>query len=589
MQMHVLDADLQPVPPGATGEIYIGGVGVARGYLNQPETTAAKFLSVALDGVESRLYKTGDLARALPDGNLEYLGRTDHQVKIRGYRIELGEIEVALARHPTVRDCAVLAREDGGDKRLVAYIIGRGNHRPAADELRGFLLERLPAYMVPAAFVTLAEFPLTVNGKVDRDALPAPIERGAAGERPFRAPSETLEIQLVGIWEEILNVRPIGATDNFFDIGGDSLKAVVLTAKVEEVRGRHIPPALLMEENTIEKLARAIHRLDLEPHDKTIVAVQPNGGLPPLYLVPGIGGMALGLSYLAQHLGKDQPLFGLQARGIKNDESPCGSIVEIARYYVDAVRSAQPNGPYFIGGYSFGGVVAFEVARQLEAGGQKVGILAILDTEAPGQRRFDFSGFVQNLPFWMNDFVLRRDRRQVLADARTKVKNLSKGVLNKIARPLGFEAVPVNIEDEVAMPDEFPERYRRVIAAHYQALLNYRPGLYSGRITLFRTRAQPLFRAHVDNGWRRLARGGVEIYAVNGVHEDFMQEPYVSSLADRMRVALEKSRTPSGARRPNVEDVSTVHGRSFDSRLPWPLRPIPRFVQTLITAIFGDL
>ncbi|HEY1374737.1 MAG TPA: amino acid adenylation domain-containing protein [Candidatus Binatia bacterium] len=589
MQMHVLDADLRPVEPGSTGEIYIGGAGVARGYLNQPETTAAKFVSVALDGVDSRLYKTGDLAHALPDGNLEYLGRTDHQVKIRGYRIELGEIEVALARHPTVRDCAVLAREDGGDKRLVAYIVGRDNHGPAADELRGFLLERLPAYMVPAAFVTLPEFPLTVNGKVDRDALPAPDDRVAAGERPFRAPSETLEIQLAGIWEEVLNVRPIGATDNFFEIGGDSLKAVVLTAKIEEVRGRHIPPALLMEENTIEKLARAIHRLDLEPHDKTIVAVQRNGGFAPLYLVPGIGGMVLGLSYLAQHLGKDQPLFGLQARGIKNDESACGSIEEMARYYVDAIRAAQPDGPYFIGGYSFGGVVAFEIARQLETAGQKLGILAILDTEAPDRRRFDFPGFVQNLPFWMNDFVLRRERRQVVADVRTKVKNISKGMLNKVSRPLGFRAMPANIEDEVAMPNEFPERYRRVIAAHYQALLDYRPGLYSGRITLFRTRAQPLFRAHADNGWRRLAQGGVEIYPVDGVHEDFMVEPHVSCLARQMRIALEKSRTPSNLRNPTLDDVSRVHRRSVDSRLPWPLRPIPRFVQTLITAIFGEL
>ncbi len=589
MQMHVLDADLRSVAHGSIGEIYIGGVGVARGYLNQPETTAAKFLSVNIERVESRLYKTGDLARALSDGNLEYLGRTDHQVKIRGYRIELGEIEVALARHPTVRDCAVLAREHGGDRQLVGYVVARDKLRPDAGELRGFLLERLPPYMVPAAFVTLPEFPLTVNGKVDRDALPAPVERVVAGERSFRAPSETLEIQLAGIWEQLLNVRPIGATDNFFEIGGDSLKAVVLTAKIEEVRGRHIPPALLMEENTIEKLARAIHRLDMEPHDDTIVAVQPNGRLAPLYFVPGIGGMVLGLSYLAQHLGKDQPLFGLQARGIKNDESPCGSIEEMARYYVDAIRAAQPNGPYFIGGYSFGGVVAFEIARQLEAAGQKLGILAILDTEAPNQRRFDFPGFIHNLPFWMNDFVFRRDRRQVVADVQMKVKNVCKVVFNKIACPFGFEALPANIEDEVAMPDEFPERYRRVIAAHYRALLDYRPGPYSGRIMLFRTRAQPLFRAHADNGWRCLAQGGVEIYVVDGVHEDFMVEPYVSSLAGQLRIALERSRAPSNVRQPSLENVSSVHGRPLDSRLPWLIRPIPRFVQTLITAIFGEL
>jgi len=549
MQMHILDGDWKPVAAGDTGEIYIGGVGVARGYLNQPETTQAKFLTLALNGAPpARVYKTGDLARALPDGALEYLGRTDHQVKIRGYRIELGEIEVALAQHPAVRDCVVLAREERGEKRLVGYVIGHGGKAPGPDELRGFLHERLPVYMVPAAFVALDAFPLTVNGKIDRDALPSPDERSRALDTPVMAPTETLELQLLGIWEEILAVRPIGITDNFFDIGGDSLKAVLMATKVEEVRGRHIPPAILLEENTIQKLARAIHRLDLEPHDKTIVPVQAKGHLPPLYLVPGIGGMVLGLSYLAQRLGTNQPLCGLQARGIKDMESPCESIEEVARHYIGAIRAAQPQGPYFIGGYSFGGVVAFEMARQLHADGRQVGILAIFDTEAPLPQPFDFWGFIRNLPFWLTDFVLRRHPFTVAADVFGKIRSLSTRVAEKIAPRVGMQGPKRQIEDDVEMPSHWPERYRRVIEAHYKALLAYKPGLYPGIMTLFRTKAQPLLRAHADNGWGRLVQGTVEIYSVDGQHMNFLQEPYVRSVATQLRIALEKSRNRAGMR-----------------------------------------
>jgi thioesterase domain-containing protein/acyl carrier protein len=569
MEMNVLDAELKPVATGETGEIYIGGVGVARGYLNQPETTHAKFVTVGLNGsAPRRLYKTGDLARELPDKNLEYLGRTDHQVKIRGYRIELGEIEVALAQHPAVRDCVVLARDDDSDRRLVGYIVGRDAAEPSFDELRNFLQERLPAYMVPIAFVTLPAFPLTVNGKIDRDALPAPGEQQRTGERSFIPPSETLELQLAEIWQETLGVRPIGVTDNFFEIGGDSLNAVLMMTRVEEVRGRHIPPAMLLEENTIQKLARAIHKLDLQPYDETIVTVQGKGHLPPLYLVPGIGGMVLGLSYLAQRLGTQQPLFGLQARGVKNSETPCESIEEMAKYNIEAIRVAQPKGPYFIGGYSFGGVVAFEMARQLHAAGEQIGALAIFDTEAPVPQRFDFKAFVYNLPFWLMDFVLRRNPSEVAVNVLRKVRNFSIAMLGKVVPPLGLRAPARSIEDDVEMPRNWPERYRRVIEVHYKALLAYQAAPYTGSVTLFRTKAQPLFRAHADNGWGHLTLGGVEIYQIDGRHMDFLQEPYVRSLATQLRIALEKSRNRMGIRPQLLTRVPA--GRSLEAAYSSP-------------------
>ncbi|HEY2988056.1 MAG TPA: amino acid adenylation domain-containing protein [Candidatus Binatia bacterium] len=567
MEMHLLGADLQPVAAGEIGELHLSGVGLARGYLNQPETTQAKFIYRA-DG--TRLYKTGDLARALPDGNLEYLGRTDHQVKVRGFRIELGEIEVALSQHSAVRDCVVVAREEAsGDRRLVAYVVGADPTTAAISELQNFLQQRLPGYMAPSAFVVLDGLPLTVNGKVDRDALPDPAEHRPTREpSSFKAPSDSLEKQLTEVWEEILGIRPIGVSENFFELGGDSLQAVLIAAKIEEIRGRHIPPSVLIEENTIEKLARAIHRLDIEPRDTTVVAVQPKGNLPPLFLAAGIGGLVLGQSYLARRLGNDQPLYGLQARGVRDSESPCASIKEMAAYYIEAVQAVQPRGPYYIGGYSFGGVVAFEMARQLDAKGEPVGILAIFDTVAPGVRGFSLVDFMRNLPYWLRDFVVRRTPAAVLARIFAEVKKISKTGVNMalsrlIAEP-SIEPLKIDIAENVEMPSQLPERYRKLIEAHYNALLNYAPQKYAGRVTLFRTQAQPLFQAYADNGWRRLAMGGVDVYQVEGDHLNFLDEPYVQTLAKQIRLALEKNRQRMNQRpadRSNARDQ--IRDRSF--------------------------
>jgi amino acid adenylation domain-containing protein len=551
MEMVLLGPDLQPICPGEIGELYIGGVGLARGYLNQPETTEAKFIPHPLDGSSgARLYKSGDLARYLPDGNLEYLGRTDQQVKVRGFRIELGEIEVALAQHPGVSDCVVVAREDAAASaslrtgpRLVAYTASKTTIAPTADELRSFLQERLPAHMVPAVFVSLDAFPITVNGKIDRDALPAPGQQRPALEMSFKAAADPLEIELIEIWEEILGVRPIGASDNFFELGGDSLKAVLMVTRLEEIRGRQIPPSLLIAGNTVEKLAAAIHRQDYEPRSTTVVPVQPKGELPPLFLVGGIGGLVIGLSYLGRRLGSDQPLYGLQARGLRDSESPCSSIEEMTQYYIDAVQAAQPEGPLFIGGYSFGGIVAFEMARQLHSVGRQIGILAILDTIAPGPQRLSFSSFVRNLPHWLDRYIRRRGLRDIAYDGWRKLKQVSKSGIHTILRPFGADPQRENIAEAIDLPDGLPERYRRIFEAHYQALLNYKPESYPGLLTLFRTEAQPLFRAYgLDNGWDRLAQGGVEIYPIEGNHLNFLEEPHVRFLAEQMRSALEKSR-----------------------------------------------
>ena len=258
-QVYILDANRNPVPIGVVGEIHIGGDGVARGYLNRPELTAERFIYHSFDGEPAqRLYRTGDLARYLPDGNIEFLGRTDNQIKIRGFRVELGEIEAVLAQHPRVREAIVIAGEDSnGDKRLVAYIVPRQS-APTTNELRAHLKAKLPDYMVPSALVFLDSLPLTPNGKVDHSALPSPDRDAADSKQLYVAPGNASEQAIADIWVEILGVKRIGVHDNFFDLGGHSLKATQVVSRLRDMFQCAIPLRHMFEFPTISELAAAI-------------------------------------------------------------------------------------------------------------------------------------------------------------------------------------------------------------------------------------------------------------------------------------------------------------------------------------------
>jgi acyl carrier protein len=270
-QFHILDRQLKPVPIGVTGELHIGGVGLARGYLNQPELTAEKFIAHSLDGEPAkRLYRTGDLARYLPDGNIEFLGRMDTQVKIRGYRIECGEIESALGEHPAVRQSVVAARDDsrgdalsslGTAKRLVAYVVAAQGSAPSANELRVFLKRKLPEYMIPSAFVTLDALPLTSNGKVDRKALPAPDQSRPEQENPFVPPSTMVEKTIAAIWAHVLKVDRVGIHDNFFELGGHSLLATRVISRLRDAFRVDLPLRSLFESPTVAGLAERVETL----------------------------------------------------------------------------------------------------------------------------------------------------------------------------------------------------------------------------------------------------------------------------------------------------------------------------------------
>ena len=381
-QVYVLDLNREPVPVGIPGELYIGGMGLARGYRGQPQLTAERFVSNPFRAGE-RLYRTGDQVKWLPDGRLDYVGRIDYQVKLRGFRIELGEIEMVLAGDPTVKQAVVIVREDvPGDKRLVAYVMGRDEVTCDPQALRRTLRDMVPDYMVPAAIVPLKKFPLTANGKVDRASLPVPSAEPVHDGAQAIEPRNRVELQLVAIWEQVLGITPIGVRDNFFALGGYSLLALRMFSIIEQTFGTRLPMAVLFQAPTIEQLADVLTDEGCTVRWRSLVAIQPEGKKTPFFAVPGVGGNVLVFARLAKLLGDDQPFYGLQARGLDGKEKPFMRVEEMSAHYIEEIRSVQPQGPYLIGGTCTGGLAAYEIAQQLTAQGEEV-ILAVMESWHP--------------------------------------------------------------------------------------------------------------------------------------------------------------------------------------------------------------
>ncbi len=385
-QLFLLDTHYQPVPIGVTGELFIGVDEQLRGYINRPDLTNERFIAHPFrQNVGKRLYRTGDLGRYLPDGNLEFLGRVDHQVKIRGFRIEVGEVEAALSQHPLLQQVAVIVREDTpGDKRLVAYIVAKTDAWPTTGEWRQFLLKMLPDYMIPAAFVQLELLPLTPNGKVDRRALPAPQQETNINPSKTK-PRNDIEQQLVQIWESCLGIQPIGIQDNFFDLGGHSLLAMKLLAEMERMN-LSFPLNQLFQAPTIEAIAKTLTAQKQHAQSSCIVPLKPGSNDAPLFLIHAGGASVLFYQPLAQHMQTDQAVYAIQSAFLTNPNSQITRIEQLAQYYLQEIKMIQPHGPYFIGGASFGGIVAYEMAQQLSRESVLIGALILLDRAAPRGR-----------------------------------------------------------------------------------------------------------------------------------------------------------------------------------------------------------
>jgi thioesterase domain-containing protein len=490
------------------------------------------------------------LGRILPDGCLEYFGRKDFQAKIRGFRIEPSEIEKILLEHEGVKEAVVVARDDRlEEKQLVAYVVAAQRPAPTMRELRNFLLRKLPDYMAPSSFVFLHALPLTPNGKVDRLALPAPDRQRPETEIAFVAPRKRVERALAQIWEKLLGLEHLGIHDNFFDLGGHSLLAARMFVEIQKAFGKKLPLSTLFQGATIEHLAGIIDKpTPLNPLP-SLVAIQPLGSRPPFFCVHELFGDVFCYRKLAHYLGQDQPFYGLRARGLEGTDEPMSEINTMASHYIDEIRAIRPQGPYFLGGLSFGGVVAFEMACQLQAKGHVVAVVVLMDSVAPTSsdespwRGKALPSLARGLPDWLIGLCqLTSDQWRELIQLKVKMASAR---LADIFGPPGHNELPHLIK-QIGDLSEFPEQHRKVARVQYQAFREYKPQTYPGALTLFRARMQPLFSSHdPDKGWRRLAAGGVEVRVVPGNHLGMLKEPHVQVLAEHLRACLDRAQTQS--------------------------------------------
>ncbi len=593
-QVYILDSYLNPLPVGVPGELYIGGAGLARGYHNSPHLTAEKFLPDPFKpDLRAKLYKTGDRARYLDDGNIEFLGRVDRQVKVRGFRIELGEIENALVQHPSVRACSVIADEsEGRETKLIAYLapainkpergpsLGQsfvcdefadtekhdamvslplsasepprfklwspsvinpqqaGSMQKLVPKLRNLLQEKLPDYMVPSAFVMLDELPLTPNGKVNLQALPMPALATCESEGSLVSLRDPVTLELKRIWEEVLGVRPIGVDHNFFELGGHSLQGVRMFAEVEKAFGKNIPLATLLKADTIQKLADVLRQENWSAAESALVAIQPNGPKPPFFCIHGLGGNVLFYRDLARHLGPDQPFYGLRAQQLNGKQVGLTSVEKMAEYYIKEIQTLQPEGPYFLGGLSFGGLAAFEMARQLCEHGHQVALLALFDAEC----------LPRTFPSKVYNFVRRaqshRDHLKML-----NFQGRVDYIMSKLGRVRSNLYKMLNNKYRSAcrkfysvLKRPLPKNFIKLEDIIGQACDRYVPQVYRGKMTLFQAAKQPLgIYRDPKLGWQGLAAGGLEIHEVPGDHNTILLEPHVGTLAEKLRGCIEKA------------------------------------------------
>ena len=559
-QCYILDAHREPVPVGVTGELFIAGDGLARGYLNRPELTAEKFVADPFAGGGARMYRTGDLARYRPDGNIECQGRIDHQVKLRGYRIELGEIEARLAEYPGVREAVVIAREDTpGDKRLVAYyavsLLEGEKGNIGAEHFRGHLSTTMPEYMVPAAYVRMEALPLTPNGKIDRKALPAP-DRSASPIQDYEPPQGELETILAGIWADVLKVDNVGRHDNFFDFGGNSLLAVRLLSRAQEiVRGEAVPLSVLLEAPTIARLAAWVesHEGDQQP-----ILVQMQPGSPacmPFFCVCAPASTALVMRPLAKVLDKDVPFYSIQNKGLDGSE-PCASLKEAARLYLDEIRKVQPEGPYCLGGYCFGGFVAFEMACMLEEAGEQVSALFLVDSTNPAQLRFLSTGESLSL-------LLHHCYRRTIFHAR-RIRHMQMAAMFSYAwgrlKAMYFHGERIVGKGPQKEPlEELPEGLKSISASAGRTIQimesmerwgrgvtnDFIPRPFGGDVIVFWAKerfADPYFDQFL--GWEPVVSGSIQSIGIEASHESIGIEPAVRIIAKTINDRVRKSLQP---------------------------------------------
>lgn len=532
---YILDPVGNPCPVGVPGDLYIGGECLADGYVKDPELTAAKFVpDPFVDAPGARMYDTGDRARFFPDGTIEFLGRRDFQVKVRGYRIELGEIETVLVEHARVRECAVLARDEGGGERyLVAYVTVHDGDAPAPSGLRAYLRDRLPEFMVPQHFVVLQALPLTPNGKLDRKALPAPERRREDLGTEYVPPATERERRLAEIWQQVLGVDRVGATDNFFDLGGESLRAVQIVYEIEARLGAVTPVSVLLRAPTVRELAGRLDG-DGQAGDPTSLLVPLRTGTrgPTLFLLHPSGGEVVAYRALLDELDVARPLVGVQSLSRGGRPEPA-SVDEMADAYADAVVAAQPDGPYLVAGWSLGGVLAHAVATRLEQAGAEVAFCALVDSHLPGERAE------------LRDRVLYRLGATLGPLAGSLADEPEDAMAALLARPEKErlrQALDLARRRGAAVADLPPNVLEREIAVarqHSAALEAHRPAVAAVGLQLVWAE-DSLRDGQPMTDWGAYTSGGVEQTVLPGAnHFTLWQSPHCAALCAQLTAALQ--------------------------------------------------
>lgn len=529
-RVYLLDPHQQPVPIGVIGEIYISGPGVARGYLNQPEMTAERFLpDPFVNTPDVQMYRTGDLARWRANGTLDFVGRNDSQVKLRGFRIELGEIETRLRQHPDVRDAVVVLREDTpGNKRLVAYLTVTSENAPEPAALRQHLLQHLSDYMIPSAFTVLDAFPLTANGKLDRRALPMPDSHAVAA-RAYEAPQGDIEHLLADIWHSLLGIEHVSRFDHFFDLGGHSLVAVKMLSRARQ-HGIDISLATLFSHPILSELAIAAHASATSPAsvlEANPIPLRSNGTQPPLFLIHEPSGDPLVYAPFAAQLPDDLPIYALQALGIHAEDEPPKTLEALASAHVEAIRRQQPKGPYRMAGWSLGGIIAYEIAQQLHAAGESVSFLGMIDSFAPSfSRRNKLDGTQSETQVRIETLCLFL---RVIAD-------MDQDVLDPLYDQPDFDsALQYCVEQHWLPEDVTKEEVRfRLDTIYYMCtlILPYKDPTTHHNVHFFS--AMPGEFA-IDDGWhglKNIVGPDSQRYIIGGTHETIMKPPLLQYMAD---------------------------------------------------------
>jgi amino acid adenylation domain-containing protein len=543
VQTYVLDDQLQALPVGVTGELCIGGVGVGAGYIDEANRNTDKFVPHPFaSGKDEFLYRSGDLCRYRQDGVIEFVGRKDDQVKIRGYRIELGEIETVLQSATTVHQCAVVATEDSSaNKRLTAFVVTSVGESVDEAELKQYLAEKLPSFMIPAVFVQLEQLPLTAHGKVDRLSLQS-TSAGTGTKRPgYVAPRDELERELVTLWEQVLSQQNVGIRDRFFDLGGDSMMSVELMIKIRRQTGIEVPLAVLLRGDTVAEMAGFLRDKTDAPWSP-VVPIQPHGDRPPLFCIHPVGGNVVCYTQLAAAMSDNQPIYGIQASGVDESTTPLKSMDAMVDAYLTAIREIQPSGSYHFAAWSSGGIIAYELARRLLEDGETVSTVALFDSFAPDLMRIDatdeatvLAGLIDflNRFYYLNIDISHDDLSSLPSDERIRL------LLDR-AQQTGFVS-----ED---FDESYMRRFLNVCQAQLQAIADYAevqsPDV---PVVLFRA-SDPTGRSHVvedrwqqDLGWGSLLGRQIEVVDAGGDHVSMLTGERAVQLARDLQRLIDAS------------------------------------------------